>query len=215
MNLQQIGAIALTDKSRHSYKGVSYLNIYDNLFHQRRLGVKCFVEIGVLNGASLRMWADYFPNALIFGIDINPECKKHESERIKILIGDQSDDGFLSQIRDQIPCIDILIDDGSHITRHQIQTFTYLFSRVIPGGFYVVEDLRNSYEEFIDGHNLRKIWPGMCYNKDSDSLKNARKDFNDWMLGIIKQMDFHDKVNQVCAVHNYPMIMVLEKALEG
>ena len=127
MKLQQIGNKHQTDKSRHTYKNITYLDIYEKFFKHKREAVKNFVEIGVLNGASLRTWKDYFPNANIFGIDIDPECKNLEEDRIKIFIGDQNDDDFLKTIKTEIPQIDILIDDGSHITRHQIKTFNYLF----------------------------------------------------------------------------------------
>jgi hypothetical protein len=211
MKLQDIGSKTNTDKSRHSYKGISYLDIYDNLFQSVRLDVKNFVEVGVLNGSSLKMWKEYFPNAQIHGIDINPKCKQYEEDRINIYIGDQNDDQFLSKISKEIPEIDIFLDDGSHITQHQIKTFNHLFNNIKKGGFFVIEDLRNSYEEFNKDHDLRKIWPGMSHNKPEDKLKNVRSEFDNWMQAKIKQMDFHDNDNTICSIHNYPMIVVLEK----
>ena len=50
------------------------------------------MEIGVYHGNSLKVWKDYFPNAEIYGIDIDPSCKKFEDERTKIIICDQNDD---------------------------------------------------------------------------------------------------------------------------
>jgi len=70
MKLQKIGNQYLTDKARHKYKNVTYLEIYEKFFKHKRETVKNFVEISVVNGASLRMWKDYFPNANIYGIDI-------------------------------------------------------------------------------------------------------------------------------------------------
>jgi len=54
--------------------------------------------------------------------------------------------------------IDILLDDGSHITNHQINTFNILYKNIKKGGFYIIEDLTNSYEEQLNHHNLRAIW---------------------------------------------------------
>ena len=210
MKLQQIGNKHQTDKSRHTYKNITYLDIYEKFFKHKREAVKNFVEIGVLNGASLRTWKDYFPNANIFGIDINPECKNLEEDRIKIFIGDQNDDDFLKTIKTEIPQIDILIDDGSHITKHQIKTFNYLFDNINKGGFYAIEDLRNSYEEFNGDLDLRSIWPGMKYNDIDDNLKNSRNDFNTWMIKNIKSMDFHDDNNRIYGIYNLPMIMLIE-----
>jgi hypothetical protein len=92
--LQELGLKYGTDKASHMFRGISYLDIYDRHFYEIRDSVKSFVEIGILNGKSLLMWREYFPNATIVGIDINPECKSYESERIKIYIGDQNDDNF-------------------------------------------------------------------------------------------------------------------------
>ena len=39
---------------------------------------------------------------------------------------------------------DIIIDDGSHMNHHQIFSFTHLIPYLIPGGFYVIEDINSS-----------------------------------------------------------------------
>lgn len=208
--LQQIGEQTNTDKSRHSYKGMSYLNIYERHFEKRRESVKCFVEIGVLNGASLKMWEEYFPNATIYGIDIEPNCKQYESGRIKILIGDQNDNEFLKSVSEQIGEIDILLDDGSHITRHQINTFNHLYKNISKNGYYAIEDLRNSYEEFNEKYDLRQIWPGMGHNKPEDSLKNYREEFNVWIQDMVKKLDYHDTNFNLFGIYHYPMIVIFE-----
>lgn len=211
MKLQEIGVKYDTDKSHHIYKQMSYLDIYEKHFEKKRMEVQTVVEIGIYKGASLKMWKEYFPNAIIYGIDIDPQTKGYEEDRIKILIGDQNNDEFLSTIKNQLTNIDILIDDGSHITEHQIKTFKYLESNIKNGGFYVIEDLRNSYEEYVNFHDLRTIWPGMGYNDPSDSLKNYRKTFNDWIQSNVKRLDFHYPDNNICGIYHYPMIVMFEK----
>ena len=211
MKLQEIGLKTGTDKSIHTYNGKSYLDIYEKHFVNIKEKVKTFVEIGVFNGKSLKMWKEYFPNAQIYGIDIDPRCKQFEEERIKILIGDQNDDEFLLNLKSEIGPIDILLDDGSHITSHQIKTFEILIDNLNSGGFYAIEDLRNSYEEFLNKHDLRAIWPGMKFNDEKDDLKNFRKDFDNWTSSIIKKLDFHDKENKILGIYYYPMIIMFEK----
>jgi len=208
--LQELGLKYGTDKSKHKYKGLSYLDIYHSHFQNYRQSVKSFVEIGVLNGSSLKMWRDYFPNATIHGVDINPRCKDFESDRIKVHIGNQSDEQFLDYLRNSLGPTDILIDDGSHITHHQIKTYEFLIPIMKANSFYVIEDLKNSYEEVLNHHNLREIWPGMSYNNPSDSLKNYRDDFNVWIQSKIKQMDFHCSDSKVFGIYHYPMIVILE-----
>lgn len=208
--LQQLGLKYGTDKSRHTYKGITYLDIYDRHFSDIRYSVKTMLEIGIRDGSSLRMWKEYFPNAVIYGVDINPECKRHEEERIKIIIGDQNDDNDLNRIKNEIGLCDIILDDGSHITIHEIRTFDVLYNSVIRGGYYVIEDLRNSYEELTDLHDLRKIWFGMSYNKPDDLLKNHRSEYNNWIQSKIKDLDFHREDMNLFTIHHYPMIVIFE-----
>jgi hypothetical protein len=207
--LQKIGKKYNTDKTTHIYRGVSYLDLYDKHFFNMRHKVKRFVEIGVLNGSSLLMWRDYFPNAEIIGIDINPACIQYESERIKIFIGDQNNDEFLKMLVENLGDIDILLDDGSHITNHQIKTFNYLYPKITNEGFYMIEDLRNSYEEVLNHHNLREIWPGMIYNDTQDNLKNFRGEFNNFVNDIVKKLDFHTE-DKILGIYHYPMILIIE-----
>ena len=208
--LQEIGKKYGTDKSGHTYKGITYLDIYSRYLDNIRFDIKVFVEIGVLNGSSLKMWSEYFPNAKIYGIDINPVCKKYESDRVEILIGDQNDIEFLNYLSEKIGSIDILLDDGSHITGHQINAFNILYKNIKKGGFYIIEDLTNSYEEQLNHHDLRAIWPGMYLNKPDDPLKNYRQDFNNFVQELIKIMDFHSNKNDIVSIHFHPMIVIFE-----
>jgi hypothetical protein len=69
-------------------------------------------------------------NVSIYAVDINPECKKLENENIKIFIGSQEDEAFLTSLKKSIPVIDILIDDGGHTMKQQINTFKHLFDHI-------------------------------------------------------------------------------------
>lgn len=117
------------------------LPVYDFYFAPTRTQIKTFIEIGVQTNRSVRMWKDYFPNAIITGIDIDPVCKDFEEERIQIHIGSQDNIGFLSEVLHQIPAPEIIIDDGSHKPIHQIGTFRYLFPLMAEYGYYCIEDL--------------------------------------------------------------------------
>ena len=136
-----------------------YFEIYDKHFSKFKGKHPVILEIGVSQGGSLEMWNDYFKGqCTIYGLDINPACKRFESEfpNVKILIGDQGNVDFLNQIKAKIPNIDILIDDGSHINSHVITTFEALYSNIVPGGTYLIEDLHTSYWEEYGGGLLRQ-----------------------------------------------------------
>ena len=134
--LEQLG-----DKYKPTKREHDYLKHYWRHFGDRRLEIANVVEIGVETNKSVGMWEEFFPNAIIHGIDINPACKQFEGGRIKIYIGDQGDAVFMKKTAEQIGAnIDIVIDDGSHVPEHQIKTFSLLFPRMSTHGIYVIED---------------------------------------------------------------------------
>lgn len=90
-------------------------------------------------GASLRAWQDYFPNAKIYGGDIQPDTQ-FEDVRIKTyLFNSQSGVECNKALKDLT--FDIIIDDGDHDAISQIKTFYNLIGRVNDNGFYVIEDI--------------------------------------------------------------------------
>lgn len=136
----------MTDKTTHNRTNdLCYLDIYENYFKKYQNDKISLLEIGVRGGHSLRTWTEYFPHALIYGVDVTPACKQYESDRVKILISDATKkETFKDTILDFIK-YDIIIDDGSHINSDIISTFNILWSKLSSGGIYIIEDLYNSY----------------------------------------------------------------------
>jgi len=133
-----------TDKKKSVH---NYTETYFSIFNEKRLYINNFLEIGILDGSSLKMWRDFFTNAQIYGVDINPNCSKFEDERINIRIGSQDDASFLdSSFLQKNILFDYIIDDGSHISSHQIKSFEFLFNNCLKsGGLYIIEDTCCSY----------------------------------------------------------------------
>ncbi|HLJ96161.1 MAG TPA: hypothetical protein VKU02_23495 [Gemmataceae bacterium] len=120
----------------------NYLPYYWLHFRDIREQVRTVLEIGVETERSVQMWEEFFPNAIVYGLDINPKCQCVESGRVKIFIGDQADHSFLKAcLQGMATPPDIIIDDGSHRPDHQIRTFNYLFPRMSDHGIYVIEDM--------------------------------------------------------------------------
>jgi hypothetical protein len=87
----------------------------------------------------MEMWREYFgPGCKIVGIDLDPACKAHEAEDIEIFIGSQDGASVLNAVLARYPQIDIAIDDGSHLSPHQIASFELR-------GVYLVEDTHTHY----------------------------------------------------------------------
>src|SRR5580700_11200432 len=93
-DLDELARVHGTDKGTlqacpQSPKG--YTRQYARYFAPlRQLPIR-LLEIGIYGGASLKMWEAFFPSARIYGIDLNPQCKRFETERTKVFIGDQAD----------------------------------------------------------------------------------------------------------------------------
>jgi hypothetical protein len=114
------------------------------------------LEIGIYEGASLKMWEEFYGYPLIVGVDIEDK-KQFENSNIKTLVADQGKPEQLLKCLDICSEYDIIIDDGSHIIWHQISTLANMFPYLKSGGTYILEDLHTS---FIHGQ----------YNQNGDLL---------------------------------------------
>lgn len=135
--LDTLGILAGADKSSLRW---DYLRHYQEKFRPWRDAEFNLIEIGVSGGHSLHMWSRFFTQATIIGIDINETACRAASDRIHIEIGSQADPQFLESLAKRHPP-SIVIDDGSHESEHILISFRHLFAHLVPGGWYVVEDL--------------------------------------------------------------------------
>ncbi len=158
--LDELGRKHGTDKASD---GHNYLVQYEEfLAPYRRKADLVVIEIGVHDGASVRVWQDYFAGAQIIGVDIMETCRAHADARIKIEIGDQGDPQFLQSLIVQHPA-DVIFDDGSHTWSHQIETFRLLFPRLKPGGLFVCEDLLTSRSKWVEKYGRAYTTPAATY----------------------------------------------------
>ncbi len=143
---------------------LGYIPLY--VEHFQRFGltpenVKNVLEIGTNKGCSLRMWAEFFPNAMIHGIDItrvyeDPEKLNHPHIQTHLVDqGSKSELGAFVQFGAPGVEFDLIIDDGSHDQYDQQLSLGMLFDRLRKGGLYIIEDL-------ITGEDW---WNGNVYNK--------------------------------------------------
>lgn len=137
-------------------KTVSVFHNYTPFYHELLRGrdIKRVLEIGIGSkkvmghvdsyqpGASLRMWRDYFPEAEIWGLDVDPDVMVNE-DRINSLWCDQSSITSLTRVADALGGrFDFILDDGSHRCEHQALTANMLIPRLLASkGVYVIEDV--------------------------------------------------------------------------
>lgn len=142
----------------------SYALIYDKLFSKLK-NVKSVLEIGVghpalMNqhvnprgkapvydykiGVSLYIWREYFPEAMVYGVDIHPDASVIGEDRIKTFIGNSTDGKTVEEITEGIAPFDIVIDDGSHRPSDQLKTAQHFLPHVKEEGMYFIEDVRDA-----------------------------------------------------------------------
>jgi hypothetical protein len=140
-----------TDKHyEHNYFNL----IYNNLFKDIYTDVKNFMEIGINDGESVKLWRDYFVNSNIIGVDIDlnkssDNLLRSGLDRLILVNSDQSSESDLVSLSEKYPNMDVILDDGSHKMRDQQITLSKLFKSVVPGGIYTIEDLHTSFEAIM------------------------------------------------------------------
>ncbi len=138
--LDSIGKKAGTDKSSQWHNYLSKYEFFIARYKNEKINV---LELGVLEGDSVRMWQNYFSKAEVYGVDINPESKRNEDERIKVIIGNLDDISFIQSLSDINPSI--IIDDASHSWNQQILALCTLYHTLPSGGIYILEDIETSF----------------------------------------------------------------------
>lgn len=150
--------------------GHNYTPLYEQLLKGRE--IKKLLEIGIFYGASLRMWAEYFPEARIYGIDWWAWTMINEG-RIHSFICDQRDTANLRQIA-EYHCggnLDLIIDDGSHVPQDQVTSALALVPYLSPTGIYVIEDV---LKESVPWMQSQLPWPLKVLDVPDTPLANGR-----------------------------------------
>lgn len=181
------------------WKWRHYFDIYQRHF-EKFVGTEVHIaEVGVYSGGSLDMWRAYFGDRCrVYGIDIEESCRAYENEYTQIFIGDQADRSFWRRFRNEVPVLDIFVDDGGHRPDQQVATLEEILPHLQPGGIYLCEDigrLNNEFAAFLSGLAARLN----VYSNPLDAPVTSRAE------GIQQSVD---------SIHLYPYVAVIEKASE-
>ena len=147
-----------SDKGRRRH---NYTTVYAVLFNACRdkslrlleLGLgtnnpKLSSTMGVVGfpGASLRGWREYFPNALVYGADIDSAILFQDIQ-IKTFYCDQLDQTSIRELWLQPELddgVDIIIEDGLHTFEANVSFLDGSLAHLRPGGIYIIEDIVGS-----------------------------------------------------------------------
>jgi len=171
----------------------NFAAIYEFMFRDKRYTIKSVFECGIGTnnltiksnmgtngrpGASLRVWQDYFPNALIYGGDID-ESILFSEDRIKTFHLDQTSPISIANFFNLCGVIkfDLMIDDGLHEYEAGITLFENSFSYLSKFGTYIIEDVTysdiNKYRDYFKFSGL-----DVTFVLDTNNLKFPNLDHN-------------------------------------
>lgn len=184
--------------NQHPYH--SYSDFYSMLYAHCRRGVMAVFECGIGTtdpnipsnmgkngspGASLRVWRDYFPNAEIFGADIDKSVL-FEENRIKTFYVNQLLADSILSMWQRIPVenFDLIVDDGLHSFEAGSTMFTYSIDKLAPHGVYVIEDVYPS-----DLLRYKDFFKGTKYHVEFVCLHRPNVPLSDNSLVVIRKPD--------------------------
>ena len=155
----------------------TYSYLYDMIFFMSRHSVKNVFECGIGStnsdilhtmsasgkpGASLRMWSEYFPNAQVFGADIDRSVL-FSDHNISTTWVDQLDPKAISDMWSEfnIDSFDVMIDDGYHAFDAGRTLFEHSIKRLSMSGIYIIEDVDPEdmvkYQEYFRDQGLFNV----------------------------------------------------------
>jgi hypothetical protein len=140
-SLMELGEVFPTDKHyQHNY----FSQVYQDVLSPIKNDVKTLLEIGILDGNSLKVFKRFFKDAKVYGVDLRSDTIDGDIEVIKC---DQSDEEDLNLLVERFSDgIDVILDDGSHKMYDQQITMAVMFNALKSGGIFIMEDLHTSTE---------------------------------------------------------------------
>ena len=175
--------------------GFNLAPIYSRFFSARRTEKLKILEIGVANGHSVASLHHYFPNSIIYGIDIKRPYKFfYKSKRVKYFDIDIFDEKKIKKFIEQNGKFDFIIDDSQqHMDDEEHAMLTNIvnfYPALNPKGIYFLENSRfvDNIKEINVKYNLQNNhkWLG----SNSLTVRDIFKNIND------KKMFDHEMINK-------------------
>jgi hypothetical protein len=150
MSLEELVDNSMTDKNtKHSY-----LPLYQKLLENKRETTRIVLEIGIgdfgeKNGDSIKLWKDFFTNAIIYGLDVLPIERVMDEllndDRIILYTSTDAynEDFFITNFLNKNIKCDFMLDDGPH-TLESMKQFIKLYTQIMTeDGILIIEDVQS------------------------------------------------------------------------
>ena len=212
----RFGEVFLAHEGQVAHKWDHYLPAYEQLLARYADGFVDedgnarafkFLEIGVSHGGSLEVWRKYFgPDAVIHGLDIDPQCAYVVPASVaRVHVGSQDDKELLRRVVEEMGGVDVVLDDGSHVASHQRASFDALWPMLPVGGMYICEDLHTAYWPSYEGGLHR---PGQFISVAKTLVDGMHR----WYARMPDTALHRYGQHEVGAVHFYDSLVAIEKA---
>jgi 23S rRNA U2552 (ribose-2'-O)-methylase RlmE/FtsJ len=143
MSLIELADHTRTDKNTTH----SYLELYQGLLSHKKDTAKNILEIGISAGGSIKLWSDFFKNAVVHGVDILPsesiwDVIKYKDNIVVHASTDAYNEAFFTEHFLHHIQFDMILDDGPHTLESMLQ-FIKLYSQVMTDdGILIIEDVQ-------------------------------------------------------------------------
>jgi hypothetical protein len=138
-------------------------------------------------GASLYGWSEFFPNALIFGADIDKDIL-FQTDRIKTFYCDQTKPEIIKNMWNEPELkdnFDIIIEDGLHTYEANVIFFENSIHKLNISGYYIIEDVANT--------NIQRF---------EDKIKLWKNIYTDCIFSIVKLPSMKNYIdNNLIVIH--------------
>lgn len=182
-----------SDKALHSYTQVYSALFKDWLDRPLRLlelglgtnNPAVLSNMGVFGapGASLRGWRDLFPQASVYGADVDRGVL-FEEDRIKTYYCDQLDQSSIRKMWAD-PALrggaDIIVEDGLHTFEANVSFLEESLDHLRPGGIYVIEDIGwEDIERWCE--RLDKVYSKQYPTHEFAFVVLAKREYNNMLV---------------------------------
>ncbi len=113
-------------------------DVYADILNPLKYSAKRVFEIGIYKAHSLELWRNFFVNAEVVGVDINPPRRDFDRTRIQTLRANAYTPQFVSTLASPI---DVIIDDGPHTYESMVSFLTLYPALLSKDGVLVLEDI--------------------------------------------------------------------------
>ena len=127
-----------------------YTTTYFEWLDPVRQTLQTVLEIGVLKGQSLRTWKDFFPAAMVYGVDNAWGCMVEGEDRIKTFCCDAYDRTAMTTILEEIGPIDFFVDDAVHSYQNQADLLKFVWPHMRVGGICAIEEGSEALREIVN-----------------------------------------------------------------